>query len=257
MNTETTPLNGAPTNIGFLRGLNYGSGDCDDLERALGKKLWIPDIPLYDGELPTGVDRRTEEERLAGNIAKEAAARNCRRFIAHSRGAFMALLASNLTNASSQQVQWIVMIPAAGDPMNVPIKEDADCLEDAVLHPLCATMSSEAYRLLKERHAPTLKRTLKVMNPKKYAVPVDDVRAKILALNVDIPILVIDCKHDPFRDLERLDLMIGGCPNITISAPLHCGHFPHVECPDALVETIKAWESSLGISAPPTFAAAV
>lgn len=231
--------------ICFIRGLNYAPGDCDALEQAMGKKLWIPEIPLYSGHLPAGADRRQEEERLARLISEEAIVRRCGQFIAHSRGTYMGLLAAQLAEEQHHHVQWIAMVPAAADPLTIPLKENADSMEDAILHPLCATMPPEKYRDLLARHTPGLKPILKVMNPKRYAVPVEDVNRKVLALNSSVPILVLDCAEDPFRDLKRLEDMIRGRLNITISQPIACGHFPHIECPDLMIKTIKKWQGTL------------
>lgn len=236
----------------FLHGLNYGPGDCDELEKTLGEKLHIPNIPLYEGILPDGKKKLTPQELrdyerlLARKTAEELLAHDCRHIIAHSRGTLYGMLAAISMPEHQHLVESIVMIPAAEDPKLLKLAEGDGVrdFEDALLKPFCDGMDHQMYEDLKRRQTPTLKKAFKAVDPKIHAPTPEQSNAVVQQLDPWIRILIIDCIKDPFRNPERLATIIGSRKNVTISKPFDCGHFPHVQMPKELAEVIGDWRKN-------------
>jgi hypothetical protein len=250
MRNETTPTV-------FIHGLNYGPGDCDALEQELGTEVIIPAIPLYRGEPRASMKKMDAgqvvqyEEELAAEVADSMMKEGCRNVIAHSRGTLFALIALRHMGRHGHAAENLTLMPACKDA-NAFTPFQGEDFEDSLLRPLCNGMDEKTYAALKQRHASTLKKSLKLMDPKKHGTSAERVREMVEEIAPKTRILVADCLQDPFRDPVRLREMIGNAPNVTISQPMPWSHFPHVQDPAGLVRMIREWQrQSVGGSSPP------
>jgi hypothetical protein len=211
----------------------------------------IPDIPLYRGQLPNGsrklsvTETRDYERALAKSVTEELVRQNCANIMGISRASYFAMLVAHEYQKIHRPVDSIVIVPAIADvrkdfSAKGPHVEDA---MDGVLRSLTIGMEEETYQQMKKRHEPTFMPALKAMDPKKHIVTVEEAHDALQAIHPATRILVIDCLEDPFRDRVRLAQVIGSRPNVTISAEIESGHFPHIQTPKDMAAEIRTWKN--------------